>query len=46
VLASCVCGPGARGRRRCVSGGFGSRPACHARPGRRGNRRRSPCGPR
>jgi transposase len=46
VLASCVCGLGARGRRRCVSGGFGSRPACHARPGRRGNRRRSPCGPR
>jgi transposase len=46
VLASCVCGPGARGRRRCVSGGFGSRPACHARPGRRGNRQRSPCGPR
>jgi len=46
VLAPCVCGPGARGRRRCVSGGFGSRPACHARPGRRGSRRRSPCGPR
>jgi len=46
VLASCVCGPGARGRRRCVSGGFGSRPACHARPGRRGSRRRSPCEPR
>jgi transposase len=46
VLASCVCGPGARGRRRCVSGGFGSRPACHARPGRRGRRRRSPCEPR
>ena len=46
VLASCVCGSGARGCRRCVSGGFGSRPACHARPGRRGSRRRSPCGPR
>jgi len=46
VLASCVCGPGARGRRRCVSGGLGSRPACHARPGRRGSRRRSPCEPR
>jgi len=46
VLASCACGPGARGRRRCVSGGFGSRPACHARPGRRGSRRRSPCEPR
>ena len=46
VLASCVGGPGARGRRRCVSGGFGSRPACHARPGRRGGRRRSPCEPR
>jgi len=46
VLASCAGGPGARGRRRCVSGGFGSRPACHARPGRRGSRRRSPCGPR
>jgi len=46
VLASCVCGPGARGRRRRVSGGFGSRPACHARPGGRGSRRRSPCGPR
>ena len=45
VLASCAGGPGARGRRRCVSGGFGSRPACHARPGR-GSRRRSPCGPR
>ena len=46
VLASCACGPGARGRRRCVSGGFGSRPACHARPGGRGSRRRSPCEPR
>jgi hypothetical protein len=46
VLASCVCGPGARGRRRHVSGGFGSRPACHARPGRGDSRRRSSCEPR
>jgi len=46
VLTSCVCGPGARGRRRRVSSGFGSRPVCHARPGGRGTRRRSPCGPR
>jgi transposase len=45
-LASCACELEARGRRRCVSGGFGSRPACHARPGGRGNQRRSPCGPR
>jgi len=46
VLASCVCGLEARGGRRRVSGGFGSRPACRARPGGRGSRRRSPCGPR
>jgi transposase len=45
VLASCVGGRGARDRRRRVSGGFGSLPACHARPGGRGIRRRSPCGP-
>src|SRR5262249_55606210 len=29
-----------------VSSGFGCRPACRARPGGRGSRRRSPCGPR
>ena len=46
VLASCVCGPEARGGRRRVSSGFGFRPACRARPGGRGSRRRSPCGPR
>jgi transposase len=46
MLASCVCGPEARGGRRRVSSGFGSRPACRARPGGRGSRRRSPCGPR
>jgi hypothetical protein len=46
VLASCVGEPGARGRRRRVSGGFGSPPACHARLGGRGSRQRSPCGPR
>ncbi len=46
VLASCACGPEARGGRRRVSSGFGYRPACRARPGGRGNRRRSPCGPR
>jgi transposase len=45
MLASCACGPEARARRRRVSGGFGSRPACRAHRGR-GNRRRSPCGPR
>jgi len=45
VLASCVGGRGARDRRRRVSGGFGSLPACHTRPGGRGIRRRSPCGP-
>jgi transposase len=45
VLASCACGPEARARRRRVSGGFGSRPARHARRGGRGSRRRSPCGP-
>jgi transposase len=39
VLASCVGGPEARDRRRRVSGGFGSRPACHARLGGRGIRR-------
>jgi hypothetical protein len=44
VLASCACGPGARGGRRRVSSGFGYRPACRACPGGRGNRRRSPCG--
>ena len=33
MLASCVCGPEARGGRRRVSSGFGSRPACRARPG-------------
>jgi transposase len=46
MLASCVCGPEARGGRRRVSSGFGSRPARRARPGGRGSRRRSPCGPR
>jgi transposase len=46
VLASCVCGPGARGGRRRVSGGFWCCPACRARCGGRGIRRRSPCGPR
>jgi hypothetical protein len=45
VLASCACGPEARARRGRVSGGFGFRPACHARRGGRGSRRRSPCGP-
>jgi len=45
VLASCACGPEARARRRHVSGGFGLRPACRARHGGRGSRRRSPCGP-
>src|SRR6266581_9333102 len=46
VLASCVCGLEARGGRRRVSNGFEHRPACRARPGGRGSRRRSPCGPR
>src|SRR5258706_3653449 len=46
VLASCVCGPEARGGRRRVSSGFGYCPACRACPGGRGIRRRSPCGPR
>ena len=46
VLASCVCGLGARGGRRCVSSGCGSCPAHRARRGGRGGRRRSPCGPR
>jgi transposase len=46
VLASCVCGPEARGGRRRVSSGFGHRLACRARLGGRGSRRRSPCGPR
>jgi transposase len=46
VLASCVCGPEARGGRRRVSSGFGYCPACCACPGGRGIRRRSPCGPR
>ena len=46
MLASCVCGPEARGGRRRVSSGFGCRPACRARPDGRGSRRRSPCGPR
>jgi transposase len=46
VLASCVCGLEARGGRRHVSSGFGSRPACRARRGGRGSRRRSPFGPR
>jgi hypothetical protein len=45
VLASCACGLEARGGRRHVSSGFGSRPACRARDGR-GSRRRSPFGPR
>ena len=45
-LASCVCGLGARAGRRCVSSGFGSCPACRARHGRRGSRRRLPAGPR
>src|SRR6266566_813153 len=39
VLASCACGPEARGGRRRVSNGFGSRPACRACPGGRGSRR-------
>src|SRR5207247_2617398 len=38
-------GPEARGGRRCASSGFGCRPACRARPGGRGSRRRLPCGP-
>src|SRR3954452_13651318 len=42
VLASCVCGLGARAGRRRVSSGFGSCPACRARHGGRGSRRRSP----
>jgi transposase len=46
VLASCVGGPEARDRRRRVSSGFGSGPACHARPGGGVVQRRSPCGPR
>jgi len=46
VLASCVCGPEARGGRRRVSSGFEHHPACRACPGGRGSRRRSPCGPR
>jgi transposase len=46
VLASCVCGPEARGGRRRVSSGFGCHPVGRARPGGRGARRRSPCGPR
>jgi hypothetical protein len=46
LLASCVCGPEARGGRRRVSSGFGSRPACRARPGGQGTRQRSPCEPR
>ena len=46
VLASCVCGLGARGGRRCVSSGCGSCPAHRVRHGGRGGRRRSPCGPR
>jgi transposase len=46
VLASCVWGLEARGGRRHVSSGFGSRPACRVRPGGRGSRRRSPFGPR
>ena len=39
MLASCVCGPEARGGRRRVSSGFGHRPAGRARPGGRGSRR-------
>jgi transposase len=46
VLASCVCGLGARAGRRRVSSGFGSCPACRARHGGRGSRRRLPAGPR
>jgi transposase len=46
VLASCACGLEARGGRRRVSSGFGSCPACRARRGGRGSRRRSPFGPR
>ena len=41
VLASCGCGPVARARRRRVSGGFVSRPACRVRRGRGGRRRTS-----
>jgi transposase len=46
VLASCACGLGARAGRRRVSSGFGSCPACRARHGGRGSRRRLPAGPR
>ena len=46
VLASCVCGLGARAGRRRVSSGFGSCPACRARHGGRGSQRRLPAGPR
>jgi transposase len=45
VPVSCGCGPGGRGRRMRVSGGFVFRPACHSRRGGRGGRRRLPCGP-
>jgi transposase len=45
VPVSCGCGPGARVRRMCGSGGFGVRPACLPRRGGRGGRRRLPCGP-
>jgi transposase len=38
VLASCACGLEARGGRRCGSSGFGCRPACRVRLGRRGAR--------
>src|SRR6266571_311924 len=44
VLASRVGGLVARCGRRRVSSGFVYRPACRARPGGRGTRRRSPCG--
>src|SRR6266516_4659536 len=46
VLGSCVGGREARGGRRRVSSGFGCDPACCARLGGRGSRRRSICGPR
>ena len=45
VPVSCGCGPEARVRRMRVSGGFGVCPACLARRGGRGGRRRLPCGP-
>ncbi len=44
VLASCACGLGARVGRRRVASGFGCRPACRTRRGRRGARHLSPGG--